>query len=389
MNNKAVNLCVITTVPFTMQVFFLDQLVYLSANGFKITVVCDNDPGFNLECPPELEYVPVAMTRDISVLGTIKSFIKLLMLFKNKHFDMVQYTTPKAALLSSVAARIAGVPVRVYCQWGMRYVGMSGLPRRIFRFIEKITCYFSTDIVPDSFGNLSCALDEDIFPAQKGSVVHKGSANGVNLQKFDINQKTVWCKKIRNELGISNNAFVYGFVGRITRDKGISELMKAFQRLYDESPDIYLVMVGPKDENHGLDISVLNLLDQHENIKKVGFQKNPNEYMAACDVMVLPSYREGFGMVAIESQALGVPVIATDIPGPREAVVDGRTGVIIIKGEVEQLYQSMLNFKNNPALVKQMGHEGYSFVKANFEQEDFWRHMLEHRLELLRKRIRE
>lgn len=385
MEKRPVKLCVITTVPITVQVFLLDQLIYLADNGFIITIVCDDDPDFNIEWPHELEYYPVSMKRNINLIGTMVSFIKLLRFLKKRRFDMVQYTTPKASFLSAIASRMAGIPIRIYCQWGMRYVGLNGVPRKIFKQIEKITCYFSTNIIPDSFGNLSCAIEDGIFPAAKGSVIGKGSANGVNLQKFDIERKAEWRKKTRHDLDISDEAFMFGFVGRITRDKGIGELVKAFNLLHFNNKNTCLLLVGPRDKENGLETEIIELLDRGEGIYELGYQNNPNVFIAACDIIVLPSYREGFGVVAIEAQALGIPVITTDIPGPREAIVPGKTGVLVPPGDSYKLQMAMYDLMTNNFLLKSMGQQGFDYVRENFEQSMFWSKVLEHRRSLADK----
>jgi len=382
---EKIKLCAVTTVPFTIQVFLLDQLAYLASQGFEVTVVCDDDPDFKMEWPPELEYFPVTMKRDMDFRGTVKAFFQILKCFKARRFDMVQYTTPKASLLSAVASCLAGVPVRVYCQWGMRYVGMKGFRKWAFKQIEKLTCRCSTDIVPDSFGNLACAIDEGVFPADKGSVVARGSANGVNLARFSVEHRNEWREKIRFNLGIAEETFVFGYVGRITRDKGIAELVEAFYALKKEESNLALVLVGPRDENHALDERIICLLDNDPDIYELGYQKDPNEYMSAFDLMVLPSYREGFGLAAIEGQALGIPVVTTDIPGPREAVLDGQTGLLVPPGQIAPLKKAMAELYADAEQRQIMGKQAVKFVQANFEQGSFWQKVLEHRLDLLRK----
>jgi len=386
MNPEPVKICVITTVSITLRAFLLEQLVFLSQNGFDVTVVCDNDRDFARDCPAELKYIPVHMIRGIGWLSTFTGLWKLYRLFRIKKFSMIQYSTPKAALLSSLAGFMAGIPVRLYCQWGIRYVGLSGLSRRIFKLIEKLTCLLSTDIAPDSRGNLDFCVGEGLYPAEKAYVVHKGSANGVDLEKFDLAKKAVWYDNSRSELKIGKDCFVYGFVGRITRDKGINELVTAFIRMAESDAQIVLLLVGPKEERHGLEAGIMEAIDNHPRIYSVGAKSNPQEYIAAMDVMVLPSYREGFGIVAIESQAMGVPVIATDIPGPREAIINGETGILVPCKDAHALEEAMRVLRASKEMLDSMGRNGLEFVSEDFEQKRFWEKVLEHRRGLLSKR---
>jgi len=388
MGSEPVKICVITTVSITLQAFLLEQLVYLSQNGFDVTVVCEYDPIFVRDCPPELKYIPVHMTRKIGWWSTLTGWWKLYWLFKREKFKMIQYSTPKAALISSLAGFIAGVPVRLYCQWGIYYVGVNGLAKKVFKLIEKLTCFFSTDIAPDSRGNLEFAISEGLYPRKKGSVIYNGSANGVNLNKFDIAKKNIWRNNIRAELKLNEGSFVYGFIGRITRDKGINELVNAFQRLAQNDSGVFLILIGMEEEKHGLNLKVIEVIHNHSQIITLGKKTNPQEYIAAMDVVVLPSYREGFGIVAIEVQSMGVPVITTDIPGPQDAIINGETGMLIPSGDEESLLAAMSKLKNNHDLLKTMGDKGVLFVRENFEQGMFWEKVLEHRMSLLTRKLK-
>ena len=381
--SEPIKLCVVTTVSLTLRVFLLKQLVYLSQNGFDVTVVCEYDPIFARDCPPELKYIPVHMTRKIGGWSTFAGWWKLFWLFKREKFRMIQYSTPKAALISSLAGFIAGVPVRIYCQWGIYYIGVNGLVKKVFKLIEKFTCFCSTDIAPDSNGNLEFAIVEGLYTRKKGSVVYNGSANGVNLNKFDIAKKIIWRNNIRAEFSLNEGSFVYGFVGRITKDKGINELINVFQQSAQNDSGVFFMLVGMEEEKHELNSTVVEAIHNHPQIITLGWKANIQEYIAAMDVMVLPSYREGFGVVAIEAQALGVPVITTDIPGPRDAIINGKTGILIPAADQESLMAAMHKLKNDQDLLKTMGDKGILFVRENFEQGKFWEKVLEHRMSLL------
>ena len=388
MGSEPAKICVITTLSLTLRAFLVEQLVYLSQNGFDVTVVCGYDPIFEQDCPPELRYVPIHMTRRIEWWSTLTGWWKLFWLFKREKFRMIQYSTPKAALISSMAGFIAGIPVRLYCQWGIYYVGSDSLTRKVFKSVEKLTCFFSTDIAPDSKGNLEFAIGEGLYPRGKGDVVYNGSANGVNLNKFDIAKKIIWRNNIRAEFSLNEESFVYGFVGRITKDKGINELINVFQRLTQNDSGIFLMLIGMEEEEHELNTTVVEAIHNHPQIITLGWEANVEEYMAAMDVMVLPSYREGFGIVAIEAQALGVPVITTDIPGPRDAIINEKTGILIPPADEENLMKAMQKLRNNQNLRKYMSNNTLPFVQENFKQEIFWKKVLEHRMSLLTRTVR-
>jgi len=323
------------------------------------------------------------MTRRVEWLSTLVGWWKLFLLFKREKFRMIQYSTPKAALISSLAGFIAGIPIRLYCQWGIYYVGINGPVQKVFKLIEKLTCFFSTDIAPDSKGNLEFGIDEGLYPRKKVSIVHNGSSNGVNLKKFDIAKKIIWRNRIKAELNLNENSFVYGFVGRITKDKGIKELINVFQRLAKNDSGIFLLLIGMEEEDHGLSPTIVEVIHNHPQIITLGWKANVQEYIAAIDVMILPSYREGLSMVVIEAQAMAVPVIVTEIPGSRDATNNGKTGMLIPIADEESLMVTMRKLENNRDLLKSMGDKCFLFVRENFEQGVFWEKVLEHRMSLL------
>lgn len=383
MTKTKIKICVITTIALTIKTFLLDQLVYLSQNGFDVIVVCSYDKDLAQNCPKELTYKPIQITRDASLISTIKGIKEIYFFFSKNNFEIVQYSTPKAAFISAVASWAAGIPVRLYCQWGIRYVSLSGIKRLVLKFFEKLTCYFSTHISPDSFGNLHFSVDEGLYNKEKASVVNFGSANGVNLERFNYLNKEDLREPMRMKLGFRKSDFIFGWVGRVNRDKGIKELVNAFEQILDLESNSHLLMVGTMDDNHGLSNEIIKTIREHPHIHYVGPQRNMEAYYPAMDVLVAPSYREGFGVVALEAQAMGVPVISTDIPGPREAIINGKTGLLVPVAQVEPLVKAMILLKSDTLLRNRMGKEGISHVIQHFEQNSFWKKVLEHRLTLI------
>ncbi|WP_051296501.1 glycosyltransferase [Anaeroarcus burkinensis] len=325
------------------------------------------------------------MERSYGPWSTLTGIWQLYLFFRREKFDMIQYATPKAALISSIAGALARVPVRLYCQWGIRYVGFSGWRRILFKIIEKLVCILSTHISPDSNGNRQFSIEEGLYTAEKSSVVHKGSANGVSLERFFLGNKSVWRAEIRRELGWDSSMTVFGWVGRVTRDKGVGELLRAFLVLSEQRPDIRLLMIGGWEEHPCLSEAVLATVKNHPQIAYVGSKSDVERYYATMDVLVAPSYREGFGSVALEAQAMEVPVVLSDIPGPREAMIPGETGILVPAKDSETLAAAMLFLYNEKERRLQMGKAGRRFVEENFEQSFFWEKVLEHRQNLLAK----
>ena len=373
-------ICFITTIPLTLNTFVLNTAKYLHENtDWDVSFICSDENDFGSSLPKDIHYFPIKMERGISIAG-VKAMLEMKKVFKREKFDLIQYSTPNASLYASMAGRLAHVPVRLYCQWGMAFVGFQGLKRKIFQMEEKYVCHLSTHIEPDSNSNLRFAHEIGLYPKSKGSVIWNGSACGVNLTKFDISNKEEYRKDIREQLDIPENAFVYGFVGRITRDKGVNELLEAYKKLNNDS---YLIMVGPSEVDETINQELYTWASKNEKIKFTGYTTVVEQYLSAMDCYILPSYREGFGMGVVEAEAMGVPVIVTDIPGPTDAMIDNETGIVVQKADVESLYNAMISVREDKVRYFAMAEKAHDFAVNNFEQKQLFNYILEDRKKLL------
>lgn len=374
-------ICFITTVSVTLNSFVLNTAKYIHENtDWDITFICNYDKQFEEKLPDYIHYIPVKMERGISV-GGIKAIAAMKRIFKREKFDLIQYSTPNASLYASVAGKIAKIPVRLYCQWGMVFVGFSGIKRLIFKLEEKLVCKLSTWIEPDSKSNLNFAHEQGLYPKDKGSVVWNGSACGVNLKKFDISQKNNYRKAIRSRYGIPDDAFVYGFVGRITRDKGINELLSAYKQMLPGNT--YLMLVGNEEIDGNIDMDLFNWSKESENVIYTGQTDVVEQYLSAMDVYILPSYREGFGSGVIEAEAMGLPVIVSNIPGPTDAMIKDKTGLVVKKADVKSLNKAMDTIYSDQELYRSLASKAYNFAKDRFEQEKLFEYIVEDRKKLL------
>lgn len=357
-----------------------------NARGIDVTIVCNMDADYERNLKREYPFVhtyPIAFPRGINAGGSIKSIIILYRLFRKKRFDMVQYSTPNASMYAAVAARLAGVPVRLYCQWGMVYVTMHGIKRKVFRAIEKMVCRFSTSVQPDSDGNLKFCREQGFYDDAKSCVIWNGSAKGLDLSAFDVSQKQAYAQEIREKYQIAEGTPVVGFVGRLGREKGCNELFRAFQRIKTSMPDAKLLFVGPIEKEDTIDPELLDYFWKCDDIIKTDRVTHVEKYTAAMDVFVLPSYREGFGMSVIEASAMEVPVVVTEYPGPSSAMRDGVTGYAVPVKNDEQLCQRILQLLQDQSLCKQMGKNGRKFVEESFEQKTFIQKYIDNRMKLL------
>ena len=197
---KKTKICAITTVSVTMSAFVVKMMEHLKENSYDVTLLCTMDQDFIDKHQEQFPCVSIIMGRGFDPIGGLIATWKMYRLFRKEQFDMVQYATPNASFYSSIASWAARIPRRVYCQWGIRYVGSEGFGRNIFRLIEKITCLLSTHIRPASHKNLQFAVDEKLYPMEKAAVVGAGGTIGVDLNQFDINKKAEWRQEIREML---------------------------------------------------------------------------------------------------------------------------------------------------------------------------------------------
>lgn len=364
-------ICICTTVSITMKTFVVETAKYLHEScGYDITLICNEDEKFEKSLPEYLHFIPVHMARgiDLSALKSIKQFMQI---FKEQKFDMVQYSTPNAACYASIAAKRAKVPVRLYCQWGIRYVGMSGISRKIFRAIEKMVCRNSTDIRAVSSMNKAFAISEGLYPEEKAIVVGKGGTIGVDMKRYDISKKAGHRSTIRKQYGISNKAFVYGFAGRVSADKGCTELLKAFRKITESEPDAKLLIVGPMEANCGVPTEILEWARKADQVVMTGMVDGSkmNEYYSAMDVLVHPTYREGFGMVLQEAGALGIAMITTKIPGASEVMEEGISCLLVEPKDVSELESAMKKLITNREYSKKIGLAAYERTKQYYDRQ--------------------
>lgn len=371
-------ICYVVTIPATIESFFIPQLKFLAESEYDVTVVCSNSSTLKNELGAKVKFHPIDIPRGISLSGSIKAIRELTRFFKKEKFDLIQYSTPNAAFYASIAAKNVGCRVRNYHMMGLRFLGASGIGRQILKSIEKITCNNSTSIECVSKSNLQMGIEEGLFSAQKAVVVWNGSTGGVDCKKFDYQKRNEWRKQIRTKLGYSEDDFVYGFVGRITRDKGINEMLEAFFSLEESSK---LFLIGRMDGDSTLSPNLMEKARKHPDVKFHEYVLDIERYYAAIDVLLLPSYREGFGNVVIEAGAVGTPAIVTNIPGPIDTIDAGNTALTVEVKSAADLAEKMKKIRE--ADYKTMGQSAARFAMEKFDSTQLYKKILERKQRLL------
>jgi glycosyltransferase involved in cell wall biosynthesis len=320
--------------------------------GFRVIVV--SSPGDLLKETAEsadVESIAIPMRREIAPLADLVSLVRLWRLIGRFQPDIVEFGTPKAGLLGSLAAWLRDVPMRVYLLRGLRLETSGGFKRRILLWAEKLAAACAHVVLCNSDSLRKEALASGVAPAAKLRLLGNGSSGGVDVHRFSPGPD-----EMRAELGFAAEDRVIGFVGRLTRDKGVPELVAAFDAILRAEPRARLLLVGWFDEaEDALSDSVRRQIESHPRICLTGLVNDAAPYYRAMDLMVLPTWREGFPNVVLEAAATGIAVVTTDATGSRDSVVHGVTGLLIPRGSAHAISEAVLKLLNNGALRCQMG----------------------------------
>lgn len=356
--------------------FFDGQLAYMVGHGWKVNVV--SAPGPELEAMHAEGVTPlgIPMEREISLLKDIISLWRLWRLFRRIRPNLVVTGTPKAGLLGTLAARLACVPHVVYTIHGLRLETVSGWKRRLLWVTEWLACHAAHQVHSVSFSLRERAIALDIVAPKRCTVIGKGSSNGVNLERWRRTPQTqLTVRETRNDWKLPLSVPVIGFVGRMVRDKGITELYDAFRRLRLSYPDLRLLLVGGFEAGDPVPSALRAQVEADPNVFVTGFVANVEVYYWIMDVLALPTYREGFPGVLLEAQAASVPVVTTDATGAIDAIRDGITGLRVPVGDVDALTAALARLLADPELREQMGQAGCSWVQQNFQCETVWKNL--------------
>ena len=398
----------VTTADISLNSLLKGQLKFLNQYFEVIGVAKDTGVLKEVSEREGIRVVDAPLERPISLVKDIKGLWFLYRLFRKEKPWCVHANTPKGSLLAMIAAWFACVPHRVYTVTGLRYQGAHGLLRMILKTMERLSCLFATNVIPEGQGVLQC-LKRDNITKKSLQVIHYGNINGKDTEFFSrdntiqtaslkLADKHIFLRNlsekearslVRSELGFSNNDFIFVFIGRLVNDKGLGELADALRKLEDEKLEIKLLLIGEIDgEDDALAKDKLNYLMQSKNIKYIGVQSDIRPYLMASDVLVFPSYREGFPNVPLEAGALGLPAIVTNINGSNEIIEDGVNGKIIqapldnngmrVNDITNELYTMMKWFFHHPEEVKRMGENARPIICERYEQHNVWKAILEY-----------
>jgi glycosyltransferase involved in cell wall biosynthesis len=358
-------ICIVGPLPLTINVFLRKHVGALS-KVYDVTLVANGRaedlPGV---LGPHVSFVPVAIERRVRVERDVLALLRLWRLFRKERFDSVHSIIPKTGLLSMVAARLAGVPVRIHTFTGQTWATRRGLGRLALKSLDRLLAMSASRLLADSHSQRLFLVENGIVRASAIDVLANGSVAGVDSSRFKPDAEAR--REIRERLGIPREAVAFVFVGRLTRDKGLVDLSRAFLAAARRNGSIHLLIVGPDEE--GLAEVFSALAEQVPGrVHSVGFADRPETYLAAADVFCLPSYREGFGMALIEAAAVGLPSIASRIYGITDAVDDGVTGILHRPGDVPEIAEALCLLASDPQLRLRMGGAARERAMSKFSE---------------------
>lgn len=372
------NVLHVISVSFSINYFFGNQFNYLSSiNGNRYFLVCSPSEEL-IELSGKLNYTPLAVciTRTISPFRDFLAILKIFRLIKINKIDVVVGHTPKGGMVAMLAAYLAGVKYRVYFRHGIIYETSRGVKKFILKNIDRLSGNIATKVVCVSHSVKEISDKDNLNNPKKNVILGLGTCSGIDTEeKYNpMLQKQEVINKLCRELNFKEHDFVIGFVGRIVQDKGINELIEAFNILEKKHHNLKLLLVGPIEERDSVSESSLNEIQQNPNIINTGFVMISAPYFKLMDVFVLPTYREGFPTVSLEASSMQVPVLITRATGCEESIIENKTGMFI-KNSAEDIAEKIEIYLKDEKLKNIHGTEGRKFVRFNFEEKKIWDHI--------------
>ncbi|MDO5510080.1 MAG: glycosyltransferase family 4 protein [Weeksellaceae bacterium] len=368
----------VTTVPLSLDKLLEGQLKYMN-QFYDVLVVSTSHDGY-LQRVAEREGVrfhPINLTRAITPVQDFKSLIAMIRLFRLEKPDIVHSHTPKAGTVAMLAAKIAGVPVRMHTVAGLPLMESTGRKRELLDIVEKITYSAAHTVLPNSTGLRNIILSLGFTENKKLQVLGNGSTNGINTEYFSREHFSAEeIEQRRRDLGIGAEDLAFVFVGRLVGDKGINELVEAFNLLAELFDNVHLILVGPlEQELDPLLPETLEVMQSHPRIHSVGYQADVRPFLAASDALVFPSYREGFPNVVMQAGAMDLPAIVTDINGCNEIIETNENGVIIPPKSMMSLKKAMRLLVEQPELRKHLAQNARNMITERYSQQKVWEYI--------------
>lgn len=364
------------TIPDSLW-FMEGQLKYLESSGYEVKAMStEGKEAVKFSRSEGIEILKVDMEREISLFKDFKSLISCIRIFQKEKPLIVNASTPKAGLIVTLAAYICGVPIRIYTIRGLRAETTKGLKRQILLTAEKIAARSATHCLAVSESLKKRVVEFGIANEEKILILGKGSGDGFHVERFQkTDDQDRKAKGQRCKYGLTNEHTVLGFTGRLTKDKGINELVAVFLKLHEKHKNLRLLIVGDYDTADAVEDKTQKEIEENPNIIHTGFQDDPVGFFHMMDIFVFLTKREGFGNVSIEAALTGIPVIASDVTGARDTIVDEKTGFLVDPLNLNDISEKLELLILSPELCNKLGQNGRQWAIGNFSNDLIWKEM--------------
>lgn len=368
------NVLHVVNISFVIPFFLGEQLNWFADKGYREHIICsDSNELKTFSRQYGFKYKAVEILRKISLIKDLKAVCLTYTYIRNIQTDVVCGHTPKGGLIAMLAAYLARVSIRLYFRHGLVYETSTGFKRWLLISIDRLASRLATKIICVSPSVANRSIEDRLNPGHKQVLLANGTCNGIDVKRFcRSNLNSTDLKELRRQLGIDDGDFVIGFTGRLVRDKGIIELVQAYNELRPHHPNMRLLLVGMLETRDALPPDIVKAI-QESNIICTGYVHNTiiEQYYALMEVLVLPSYREGFPTSVLEASSMEIPIVTTRATGCRDSIVEGVTG-LFVEHDAHELGQVVLRLYKDASLRKNLGKAGREFVVKHFEQHLVW-----------------
>ena len=369
----------VTTVPLSLDKLLSGQLQFMNVHYEVIAVSSEKDYLERVGKKEKVRTFHLEMSRKITPISDLLAVVKLYFFLRKEKPFIVHTHTPKAGIVGMLASKLARVPHRLHTVAGLPLLEARGLKRKILDFVEKLTYSCATKVYPNSYGLLDIIKINNYCPVTKLKVIANGSSNGIDTEYFNPNFFSVTQNlELKKKMGISTSDFVFVFVGRLVADKGINEMVVAFKVVNEKYSNSKLLLVG--DYESDLDPLQSLTLDQIQTIDAiitVGFQSDVRPYLSITDALIFPSYREGFPNVVMQSGAMNLPAIVSNINGCNEIIVEGENGTIIPVKDTSAIIEKMESLMTDENYFKKIKSNAREMIVSRYEQKVVWEAILQ------------
>ena len=371
----------VTTLPISMEKLLENQLKFMKSHFDITAIACRESEGTYLEKYGQevgMKTVPIEFTRAITPIQDVKAILKLYKFLKKEQPEIIHSHTPKAGMVSMIAAKLAKVPIRIHTVAGLPLEEATGMRKILLKSIEKITYAAATKVLPNSNGLKQTLLEFNLCPEKKINIIGKGSSNGINTDYFDPEKiSELEVTNLKKELGLTGDETILIYIGRLVKDKGVNELITTFDSISKSHPKCRLLLLGYyEQERDPLNEDTLRIIKENTAILERGFIRDIRPYLLLSSFLVFPSYREGFPNVVLQAAAMQLPAIVTDINGCNEIIQNNYNGLIIPKKNSEALEEAIQYLIENKSVLKNMKSSSRNFVVENFSREIIWNELL-------------